>query len=38
LARDDTGRSVGFATLCWTWQTLAAARVEVMNDLSVDPG
>src|SRR5215208_3448247 len=35
LARDDTGRAVGFATLYWTWQTLAAARVGVMNDLYV---
>jgi GNAT superfamily N-acetyltransferase len=35
LARDDTGRAVGFATLFWTWQTLAATRVGVMNDLYV---
>ncbi|HEV8649651.1 MAG TPA: GNAT family N-acetyltransferase [Actinomycetes bacterium] len=35
LARDDAGRAVGFATLYWTWQTLAAARVGVMNDLFV---
>jgi GNAT superfamily N-acetyltransferase len=35
LARDDAGRAVGFATLFWTWQTLAAARVGVMNDLYV---
>jgi GNAT superfamily N-acetyltransferase len=35
LARDDTGRAVGFATLYWTWQTLSAARVGVMNDLYV---
>jgi GNAT superfamily N-acetyltransferase len=35
LARDDTGRAVGFATLYWTWQTLVAARVGVMNDLFV---
>jgi GNAT superfamily N-acetyltransferase len=37
LARDDSGRAVGFATLFWTWQTLAAARVGVMNDLYVAP-
>jgi GNAT superfamily N-acetyltransferase len=36
LARDGAGRAVGFATLYWTWQTLAAARVGVMNDLFVD--
>jgi Acetyltransferase (GNAT) family len=35
LARDDAGLAVGFATLYWTWQTLAAARVGVMNDLYV---
>jgi GNAT superfamily N-acetyltransferase len=34
LAR-DAGQAVGFATLYWTWQTLAAARVGVMNDLFV---
>jgi GNAT superfamily N-acetyltransferase len=37
LARDDSGGAVGFATLFWTWQTLAAARVGVMNDLYVAP-
>jgi GNAT superfamily N-acetyltransferase len=35
LARDDAGGIVGFATLFWTWQTLSAARVGVMNDLFV---
>jgi GNAT superfamily N-acetyltransferase len=35
LARDDTGGAVGFATLYWTWQTLAAARIGVLNDLFV---
>jgi GNAT superfamily N-acetyltransferase len=35
LARDDSGGAVGFATLFWTWQTLGAARVGVMNDLYV---
>jgi GNAT superfamily N-acetyltransferase len=35
LARDDAGKAVGFTTLYWTWQTLAAARVGVMNDLFV---
>jgi Acetyltransferase (GNAT) family len=37
LARDDAGRAVGFATLYWSWQTLVAARVGVMNDLFVAP-
>ncbi len=35
LARDDAGRALGFATLLWTWQTLSAGRVGVMNDLFV---
>jgi GNAT superfamily N-acetyltransferase len=35
VARDDANRIVGFATLFWTWQTLAAARAGVMNDLFV---
>ena len=35
LARDGAGRAVGFATLYWTWQTLTAGRVGVMNDLYV---
>jgi GNAT superfamily N-acetyltransferase len=37
LARDDAGTAVGFATLYWTWATLAATRVGVMNDLFVAP-
>ena len=37
LARDDGGRAVGFATIFWTWSTLSASRIGVMNDLFVDP-
>jgi GNAT superfamily N-acetyltransferase len=36
IARDDR-RPVGFATIFWTWSTLRAARIGVMNDLFVDP-
>ena len=36
LARDGD-RAVGFATVFWTWSTLRAARIGVMNDLFVDP-
>lgn len=36
LARDDSGRAVGFATIFWSWSTLRAARVGVMNDLFVE--
>ncbi|MEW5812674.1 MAG: GNAT family N-acetyltransferase [Actinomycetota bacterium] len=35
IARDDAGAAVGFATVFWTWQTLYAARVGVLNDLFV---
>ncbi len=31
----DGVQAVGFATLYWTWQTLNAARLGVMNDLFV---
>ena len=37
LARDGDGAAVGFATIYWTWQTLDAMRVGVMNDLFVVP-
>lgn len=37
IARDEDGTAVGFATVFWTWQTLDAARLAVMNDLYVDP-
>jgi GNAT superfamily N-acetyltransferase len=33
----DDVRAVGFATVYWTWQTLSAARLGVMNDLFVAP-
>jgi GNAT superfamily N-acetyltransferase len=32
---DGLPQAVGFATLYWTWQTLSAARLGVMNDLFV---
>lgn len=35
LARDAEGEGLGFATVYWTWQTLSAARLAVMNDLFV---
>ena len=39
LARseDDERRPIGFATLFWTWSTLHAGRIAVMNDLFVTP-
>jgi GNAT superfamily N-acetyltransferase len=37
VAHDDSGRAIGFATVFWTWSTLSASRIGVMNDLFVDP-
>ena len=37
IARDPDGNAVGFATVYWTWSTLDAARIGVMNDLFVTP-
>ena len=34
-ARRRRGRAVGFATIFWTWTTLSASRLGVMNDLFV---
>ena len=35
IARDCTGRAVGFATVYWSWSTTSACRIGVMNDLFV---
>ena len=35
IARDGEGRAVGFATIFWTWSTLSASRLGVMNDVFV---
>jgi len=38
IARDlDSGAAVGFATIFWSWSTLNAGRIAVMNDLFVAP-
>jgi GNAT superfamily N-acetyltransferase len=37
IARSPDGEPLGFATVFWTWQTLDAARVGVLNDLYVVP-
>jgi len=36
VARDESGRAIGFATVFWTWSTSSAARRGVMNDLFVE--
>ena len=37
IARDDGGRAVGFATTYWTWRTMHAARIAVLEDVFVSP-
>ena len=37
IARESESRAVGFATVYWSWSTLAAARTAIMNDLFVHP-
>jgi ribosomal protein S18 acetylase RimI-like enzyme len=37
IARGGDGRAVGFATIYWSWETLNAGRIGVMNDLFVAP-
>ena len=37
LAREANGSAVGFATIFWSWNTLVAARIGIMNDLYVAP-
>ena len=37
IARVAGGRAVAFATIYWSWETLAAGRIGVMNDLFVAP-
>lgn len=37
IARDHDGRAVGFATIFWSWNTLNASRLGIMNDLYVHP-
>jgi GNAT superfamily N-acetyltransferase len=37
IARDGSGHPVGFATVFWSWSTLDAGPIGVMNDLFVAP-
>jgi GNAT superfamily N-acetyltransferase len=37
VARDGDGAAIGFATVCWKWSSLRAARIAVMEDLFVAP-
>ena len=36
IARDEHGTAVGFATIYWSFSTLSACPIGVMNDLYVD--
>lgn len=35
VARDESARPAGFATVFWSWDTTEAARIGIMNDLYV---
>jgi GNAT superfamily N-acetyltransferase len=35
IARAGDGGAIGFATIFWTWSTLSASRIAVMNDIFV---
>jgi GNAT superfamily N-acetyltransferase len=37
IARDGDGLAIGFATVFWSWSTLSASRIGVLNDLFVTP-
>jgi GNAT superfamily N-acetyltransferase len=37
IARNESGVAAGFATVYWSWATLNAARIGIMNDLFVTP-
>jgi GNAT superfamily N-acetyltransferase len=37
IARDERGHALGFATVYWSWSTLAASRTAILNDLYVRP-
>jgi len=37
LARDATGRAIGFASVFWSWDTTDGGRIGIMNDLYVAP-
>ena len=37
IARGDDGAAIGFATIYWSYSTLSAGPIGVMNDLYVDP-
>jgi GNAT superfamily N-acetyltransferase len=37
VARDDEGTAIGFATVYWTWRTMHAARIAVLEDVFVSP-
>ncbi|HSJ17455.1 MAG TPA: GNAT family N-acetyltransferase [Solirubrobacterales bacterium] len=37
IAVDDEGQAIGFATIYWTWRTMHAARIAVLEDVYVSP-
>ena len=37
IARDEGGTAIGFSTIYWTWRTMHAARIAVLEDVFVAP-
>ena len=37
IAREESSRAVGFATVFWSWDTTEGSRIGIMNDLYVTP-
>jgi GNAT superfamily N-acetyltransferase len=37
IARDETGRALGYATVYWSFSSLTASRIAIMDDLFVWP-
>ena len=37
IARNEGGRAVGFSTIYWTWRTMYASRIAVLEDIFVAP-
>jgi len=37
IAREEAGRAVGYATVLWSYSSLSASRIAIMEDLFVDP-
>jgi GNAT superfamily N-acetyltransferase len=37
IAREEAGRAIGYATVYWSYSSLSASRIAIMEDLFVEP-